>query len=150
MKTNFKEYKGRIASICLAGAAAAILTAAPFMPSFAADTDAQAGATTKQTQQTAQQGRHRMPPHPRFNPDQRINQYVSDGTITQDQADKLKKALKEEHEKQQKEHETFMKNLPKKTGISEDTLKKIMPQRPQPRRAPHDGQMMPPPQDEQK
>ena len=48
---------------------------------------------------------------------------VKEGKITQEQADKLKKAIADFQEKQAKERQKFMKGLPGKTGISESTLR---------------------------
>ena len=63
-----------------------------------------------------------------FRSDARIDQMVQQGKITSDQADKLKTALKDFQEKQHKERQQFLKSLPDKTGISEETLRDVLVQ----------------------
>ena len=95
---------------------------APFTIAQAADTtDAAAGASTrpKMTRQ--------MPPiHPGIGQNARIDRMVQQGKITSEQANKLKKAIADFREKEAKDHQKFMKSLPNKTGISEETLREIM------------------------
>jgi polyhydroxyalkanoate synthesis regulator phasin len=116
----------KIAAMTLAGAAAAILIAAPYTFVSAEDSMATPYNTTAQ-----QMGK--MPPAPQMGMENRIQQYVTNGKITSEQADKLKKALQEQHQKEQKDREKFMKNLPAQTGVSEATLKEIM----KPQAGPH-------------
>jgi polyhydroxyalkanoate synthesis regulator phasin len=109
----------KLAAITLTGAAAAMLIVAPYAFSFAADSSVPDSTTS------ASQQMRKMPP-PQGNLKNRIQQYVNDGKITNEQADKLQAALKDQHNTEQKNHEKFMKNLPGKTGISENTLKDIL------------------------
>lgn len=116
---NWKyTWKKRTTAVLLAGTAAVIFAASPYIPGQAAD--AATGATTNQT--TVQQ---HMKRHPGDMRNGRIEQMVSENKITQEQADKLKDAMKEFRGKQAKERLEFMKNLPKKTGIPEATLQQI-------------------------
>ena len=122
MKKNIQIHellRRKIAAITLAGAAAAILITAPYAFVSADDTTS-ASQNAGMTQQTSQM------PHPQFNMENHIQQYVTSGKITSEQAAKLQKALQEQHQKNKTDHEKFMKELPDKTGISEDTLKEIM------------------------
>lgn len=111
----------KMAAITLVGASAAILIAAPYAFVSAEDT-----TTAVMPCDVAVQ--HMGPMHQgmRFDMDNRIHQYVTNGKITSEQADKLEKAMQEQFQKQQKNREDFIKNLPGKTGISESTLNEIM------------------------
>lgn len=112
-------WQRRTLAAVLAGTAAVMIGVAPAQ---AADTtDAAAGASTrpKMTRQ--------MPPiHPGIGQNARIDRMVQQGKITSEQANKLKKAIADFREKEAKDHQKFMKSLPNKTGISEETLREIM------------------------
>lgn len=115
-------WQRRTLAAVLAGTAAVMIGVAPFTIAQAADTtDAAAGASTrpKMTRQ--------MPPiHPGIGQNARIDRMVQQGKITSEQANKLKKAIADFREKEAKDHQKFMKSLPNKTGISEETLREIM------------------------
>lgn len=115
-------WQRRTLAAVLAGTAAVMIGVAPFTIAQAADTtDAAAGASTrpKMTRQ--------MPPiHPGIGQNARIDRMVQQGKITSEQANKLKKAITDFREKEAKDHQKFMKSLPNKTGISEETLREIM------------------------
>ena len=115
-------WQRRTLAAVLAGTAAVMIGVAPFTIAQAADTtDAAAGASTrpKMTRQ--------MPPiHPGIGQNARIDRMVQQGKITSEQANKLKKAIADFREKEAKDHQKFMKRLPNKTGISEETLREIM------------------------
>lgn len=115
-------WQRRTLAAVLAGTAAVMIGVAPFTIAQAADTtDAAAGASTrpKMTRQ--------MPPiHPGIGQNARIDRMVQQGKITSEQANKLKKAIADFREKEAKDHQRFMKSLPNKTGISEETLREIM------------------------
>lgn len=115
MKT-FHTWQNKVVAVALAGAAAFTLGTAPL--ALASEPAAAAGSETR--------AQRKMPPLRPFRPDFRINQMVKEGKITQEQADKLKKALSDFQAKQAKERQKFMKSLPGKTGISEATLREIM------------------------
>jgi polyhydroxyalkanoate synthesis regulator phasin len=117
-----KSLKQKVMASVLAGTAAAILMAAPFMPVSANDSNnAQPSAYTE----SADGGQHKAPinRHNFFN--EKLTKMVNAGTITQDQADKLKAAMKEHKDQVKADHDAWMKSLPDKTGISEQTLKQI-------------------------
>ena len=115
-------WQRRTLAAVLAGTAAVMIGVAPFTIAQAADTtDVAAGASTrpKMTRQ--------MPPiHPGIGQNARIDRMVQQGKITSEQANKLKKAIADFREKEAKDHQKFMKSLPNKTGISEETLREIM------------------------
>jgi len=115
-------WQRRTLAAVLAGTAAVMIGVVPFTIAQAADTtDAAAGASTrpKMTRQ--------MPPiHPGIGQNARIDRMVQQGKITSEQANKLKKAIADFREKEAKDHQKFMKSLPNKTGISEETLREIM------------------------
>lgn len=115
-------WQRRTLAAVLAGTAAVMIGVAPFTIAQAADTtDAAAGASTrpKMTRQ--------MPPiHPGIGQNACIDRMVQQGKITSEQANKLKKAIADFREKEAKDHQKFMKSLPNKTGISEETLREIM------------------------
>lgn len=113
-------WRKKMASLALAGVAAAFIAAAPSGMASAADM------------------RNTPPPPPQrigapgpalghgtFAFSHRIQAMVRDGKITQEQAFKLNDAVKRFEKKQGKERRKFMKNLPEQTGISEDTLKEL-------------------------
>lgn len=122
MKKNMQIHqilRRKVAAITLAGAAAAILITAPYL-FVSADDTASASKNAGTTQQTSQMS------HPQGNMENHIQEYVTNGKITSEQAAKLQKALQEQHQKNKENHDKFMKELPDETGISEDTLKEIM------------------------
>lgn len=118
---SLRSWKKSVLAAALAGTAAFMIGTAPFAVAQAAETtDAAAGASTRVG--TAAQ----MPPMRPFGPELRIKQMVQQGKITSEQAEKLKKAIADFHEKQEKDHQKFIKSLPSKTGISETTLQELM------------------------
>lgn len=124
MKT-FQAWHKKLAAVTLAGAAAFTLGAASLvLAAEPAETETEAPAATG-TEARAPRPGH-MPPMRPFQPDFRIKKMVKEGKITQEQADKLKKAFADFQEKQAKERQKFMKSLPGKTGISESTLRELM------------------------
>lgn len=121
----FHTWHKKVMAVTLAGSAAFTLGAAPLaMAAEPAETAAEAPAETG-TEARASWPEH-MPPMRPFQPDFRIKKLVKEGKITQEQADKLKKAFADFQEKQAKERQKFMKSLPGKTGISESTLRELM------------------------
>lgn len=115
-------WQRRTLAAVLAGTAAVMIGVAPFTVAQAADTtDAAAGASTR-----PQMIRQMPPIHPGIGQNARIDRMVQQGKITSEQADKLKKAIADFREKEAKDHQKFMKSLPDKTGISEETLREIM------------------------
>ena len=115
-------WQRRTLAAVLAGTAAVMIGVAPFTIAQAADTtDAAAGASTRPKMI------RQMPPiHPGIGQNARIDRMVQQGKITSEQANKLKKAIADFREKEAKDHQKFMKSLPNKTGISEETLREIM------------------------
>ena len=115
-------WQRRTLAAVLAGTAAVMIGVAPFTIAQAADTtDAAAGASTRPKMI------RQMPPiHPGIGQNARIDRMIQQGKITSEQADKLKKAIADFREKEAKDHQKFMKSLPDKTGISEETLREIM------------------------
>lgn len=139
MKINNRMFtnglKKKVLSGLLAGTAAVMLMASPYMPVSAYDT------TTAQTQQAAtEEGApgphdgHQKGPQQAMT--ERIATMVKNGKITQDQADKLEVSMKAFHEKQGQEMKAWRDNLPNETGISQDTLKEIF-------KRPHHQRMSP-------
>lgn len=115
MKT-FHTWQNKVLTVTLAGTAAFAMGTASL--ALASELAAADGSETCAQRQ--------MTPLRPFRPDFRINQMVKEGKITQEQADKLKKALADFQEKQAKGRQKFMKSLPSKTGISEATLRELM------------------------
>ena len=115
MKT-FHQWQTKVTAAALTGAALFTLGTAPL--ALAAEPAETAGSEARV--------QHHMPPMRPFQPDFRIKQMVKEGKITQEQAEKLKKAMADFQEKQAKERQKFMKSLPGKTGISEATLRELM------------------------
>lgn len=118
---TFHTWQKKFLAVTLAGTAAFTLGAAPL--AMAAEPAETASETTAEAR--APRPGH-MPPMRPFQPDFRINKMVKEGKITQEQADKLKKAIADFQEKQAKERKKFMKGLPGKTGISKSTLRELM------------------------
>ena len=125
-----KSLSKKILASVLAGSAVLTFAVAPYMPVSAND-----DTTTQPKMETiSKDGPHRLgAKNTKFN--ERINQMVKNGKLTSEQATKLKNAMEEFKHQQQEARKDFMKSLPDKTGISQDTLKEIF-RKP----AHHDGQ----------
>lgn len=114
---TFQSWQKKFLAVTLAGTAAFTLGAAPL---------AMAAEPAETAQSTEARKPGKMPPMRPFGPDFRIKKMVKEGKITQEQADKLKKAIADFQEKQAKERQKFMKGLPGKTGIPESILRELM------------------------
>lgn len=118
--------------LVLSGAAFAIMAASPVAVTHAYD--AETGATRRPPQRLEQQqGLGMVQQKVRFS--HRLQDMVGSGKITKDQALKLQRELERFHERQQRNRERFIQNLPEKTGIAEDTLKELFQP---PRKGPQD------------
>jgi polyhydroxyalkanoate synthesis regulator phasin len=119
MKIQYNLKKKVLAGV-LAGTAAVMLMAAPYMPVSASNDTAKAESYAAEMQHPGGPGMHK---NNGFK--DRLAQMVKDGKITQDQADKLSSSMKAFREKQKQERKDWMEQLPNETGISQDTLKTI-------------------------
>lgn len=101
----------KIIALAFTGAAAMLITAVPNAQVSAADIRPPRPAAMQQAHYLAYS--------------HRLQDMVRDGKISEQQALKLNKAVKKFHAKQAQDRKRFMKSLPERTGISQDTLKEL-------------------------
>ena len=116
-----KKLKQKIMAGLLASAAAAIIMAVPYISVSANNSVTGPMAGTDQVSQ----GQHRMGSNHCDSFHERITAMVTEGKITQEQADKLENVIQEHTNQLIKEREVWIQHLPDKTGISEQIIKEI-------------------------
>lgn len=136
MKLN-ESLRKKLMSASVIGAAAAFMAVAPYMTASAADmNDRRPGPPPPPFRaEEPGPGPAMMGPGPivkGFGFSHRVQAMVRDGKITAEQAMKLNRELDKYERRQAKAHKKFVRELPEKTGISEDTLKELFapPKRP--------------------
>lgn len=113
-----RTWQKYVAGALLMGTATVLVSLSSVLPVEAADAAAGASMMPTQRQERSLEGRK--------NPiDHKIDRFVQEGKLTQEQATKLKKECQDFQKKEQRNHQTFEKNLPSKTGIDENTLKEL-------------------------
>lgn len=116
-----KNLKQKIMAGMLASAAAAIVMSLPYISVSANNFVASPMANTNRVSQ----GQHGIGFNHCDSLHERITARVTEGKITQEQADKLENIIQEHTNQLIKEREVWIQHLPDKTGISEQTIKEI-------------------------